>query len=140
MPTGGGPGADDLFSPDDHDDVLNRVVMPVVASLVGPKEMEAAEVGWGPLSPERSRIGQANGWDRDLWVLVAASGQTLEWQLWQRTDTQNRPDDTLGTIAFRFAERLEQWADDCLGHGEDHEACYIIPAKPSPVPGSPTDP
>lgn len=46
--------------------------------------------------------------------------------------TQNRPDDTLGKIAWDFAQRIEQWVDDCLGWGEDHEAHYVIPAKRQP--------
>ncbi|HEX9030543.1 MAG TPA: hypothetical protein VF834_01775 [Streptosporangiaceae bacterium] len=129
MTVGGGPGARDLFNPDDLDDVLNRVVMPVVASLIGPDELESVQVGWGPFSETLAGRGRTVGWDRDLWVLVVAAGRSLEWQLWDRDCTQNRPDDTLGKIAWDFAQRIEQWVDDCLGWGEDHEAHYVIPVK-----------
>jgi hypothetical protein len=132
MPTGGGPGADDLFNPHDLDEVKNRVVMPVVMSLIGPDQLETVEVGWGPLSPDLAEDGKPMGWDRDLWVLVVASGYSLELQLWQPENTQNSPDDTLDEIAFGYALRVEQWVDDCFGWGEDHEARYEIPARPSP--------
>jgi hypothetical protein len=127
---GGGPGAGDLFNPDDHDDVLNRLVLPVVTSLVRPDELKAVQVGWGPFSDRLKEVGLSAGWNRDLWVLVAAAGKTLEWRLWDRDSTQNRPDDTVGKMAWDFAQRLEQWVDDCLGWGEDHEARYVIPAAP----------
>lgn len=132
MSTGGGPGAGDLFNPNDLDDVLNRVVMPVVTSLISADELETVEVGWGPFSRKLSEIGQSIGWDSDLWVRVVASGRTLEWQLWQPANTQNRRGDTLDKIAFDYAQRVEQWVDDCFGWGEDHEAHYVIPARSSP--------
>jgi hypothetical protein len=130
MPTGGGPGAHDAFVPRDLDDVRERVVMPVVHSLVRPDELESVDVGWGWRLPDRYRewdSREPHDYERDLFVLVAAMGKTLEWQIW--IPGQNAPADTLDEVAYNFALRLEQWAEDVLGHPQPQVARYQIPLR-----------
>jgi hypothetical protein len=130
MPTGGGPGARDAFMPRDLDDVRERVVMAVVRSLVGPDELENVDVGRGWRLPDRCRAWesrQPHDYGRNLFVLVAAIGKTLEWQIW--IPGQNTPADTLGEVAYSFALRLEQWAEDVLGHPWPQVADYQIPLR-----------
>jgi hypothetical protein len=63
MPEGGGPGANDSFDPGDLDDLLARVVMPVVNSIIKPGELERVDLGWGRRLPE----GDDEDSDRGYW-------------------------------------------------------------------------
>jgi hypothetical protein len=134
MPMASGPGLDDPFDPGDIDDVRDRIVMPVVTSLIAPVELHRVEVGWGPIlegpagAAWSARLaGGPHGLSNDLWVLVEASGRTLEWQIW--VPGTGTPADTLGQVAFSYALRVEQWTEECLGRGPRQVAEYVIPAR-----------
>lgn len=138
MPAGEGPGAQDRFDPYDLEDVRERIVLPIVNSLITPDELRQVDVGWGPRLPrtvdqllwaQRHLPDQS----KDLWVLVRAAGKTLEWQLWLPTNPQNDPMATLGDIAFDYALRVEQWVEDELGRERGQVARYSIPARMAPA-------
>jgi hypothetical protein len=134
MPSYAGPGTQDLFDPHDLDDVRNRIVMPVITSLIRPEELERVEVGWGPFLQDTVQMTERAAlasWRKDLWVLIAVAGKTLEWQLWQPDSTQNCRDDTVNRIAFAYALGVEQWVQECLGRHGEQVAKYVIPARDS---------
>lgn len=142
MPEGGGPGANDPFDPDDLDDVLARVVMPVVSSIIKPGELQQVDLGWGPRLPEgeeekadRELLSttygiEADNGGNDLYVLVVASGRTFEWPVWKPEFRE--PGETLDSIAFSFADVLEDFVFDCVAPwGELRIARYAIPERRS---------
>ena len=144
MPEGGGPGADDLFDPDDLDDVLARVVTPVVTSIIKPGELESVDLGWGPRLAEgeeeqsdrellRTTYGiEADDGRNDLHVLVVACGRTFEWAIWK--PEFGEPDDTLGSVAFSFADALEDFVFDCVTCWDELRiARYTIPGRRLPA-------
>jgi hypothetical protein len=51
MPDSTGAGGADPFDPWDLDDLRERVVMPVVRSLIHPADLEKVDLGWGPGEP-----------------------------------------------------------------------------------------
>jgi hypothetical protein len=134
MPHGGGPGADDLFDPFDVPDVRERVVLPVVASLIRPADLIFVRVGWGSVPPDdvdpadRALAAEPAARD-DLRVIVRAAGSTLDVPLWQ--PDQDDESDTLGEAAFAFATWLEEWVDASVERGVDHRAEYVIPPRPA---------
>ncbi len=46
-----GPGADDPFDPVDLDDIVARIVLPLVRSVVRPGDLTGVDLGWGPRTP-----------------------------------------------------------------------------------------
>src|SRR5690242_18936902 len=98
-----GPDAGDHFDPFDVTDVRERVVQPVVSSLIRPADVQRIDVGWGP----REALGASSGaspdsrfnsqiifsdtaerrlqlhFEDELWILVRARGHTWQSQHWQ---------------------------------------------------------
>lgn len=148
MPEGGGPGANDPFDPNDLADVLARVVMPVVNSIIKPEEFDRVDLGWGPRLPadaedesDRQLLDAAYGIEtdygpiddsNDLYVLVVAKGNNFEWPIWKPEFSE--PDDTLDSVAFGFADVLEDFVFDCVTRWDDLRiAKYIIPQRKLPA-------
>lgn len=148
MPEGSGPGANDPFDPNDLADVLERVVMPVVSSIIKPDELEHIDLGWGPRLPpddedesDRQLLEAAYGIEtlygpvddsNDLYVLVVAKGNKFEWPIWKPEFAE--PDDTLDSVAFGFADALEDFVFDCVAPwGDLRIAKYTVPERKLPA-------
>jgi hypothetical protein len=124
VPVISGPGADDLFDPWDLDDVRDRVVLPVVRSVLRPDELNGVEVGWGPgISP----------WNPDdpadeLWVLVHTTDES-SWscQIWDPVGGEQT--ETHGEVAYLLADRLEDWVCEGFAWGEQRIAHAVIPTR-----------
>jgi hypothetical protein len=124
MPECAGPGGDDPFDPWDLDDVRERVVLPVVASLIRAPDVRRIDVGWGP------REAMPGFWsDDELWVLVDAAGSTWQSQIWQLELADQRQ--TLAEVAWELADRLEDWVCESVYWGEQAIARFVIPARRS---------
>ena len=150
MPECLGPGRDDPIDPQDLDDVRERVIHPVVSSLVRSPDLTRTDVGWGTREPimgfwsdptppgggaflsqvmfrdagDRPTALQADG---ELWVLVEAAGSTWHSQLWQ-PESSEQPQ-TLGQVAWDLADRLEDWVCEEVYWGEQAIAKFVIPAR-----------
>jgi hypothetical protein len=108
-----GAGGDDPFDPWDLDDVRERVVMPVVSSLIRPADLQKVDVGWGP--------------GDELWVLVRADGATWHSQIWQIELADLM--ETMSDVAWALADRLEDWVCECVYWGEQAQATFVIPER-----------
>jgi hypothetical protein len=156
MPECTGPGSDDRFDPRDLDDIRERVVLPVVSSLIATPDLTRIDVGWGPREPilgfwfdppmdppgpekeafssrmvlrpagEQPTELQA---DEELWVLVAAAGSTWHSQIWQVESAEQRQ--TLSEVAWHLANQLEDWVCERVYWGEQAIARFVIPARRS---------
>jgi hypothetical protein len=120
MATCAGPGAEDAFDPWDLEDIMSRVVQPVLAALFQPHELGEAKVGWG------DRL-EASMTDSDLWVRVEAGGEVWCVPVWW--GDQSALDDTLGEIAWRLADQLEDWISEFVYWGERRLADVVIPSR-----------
>ncbi len=125
MPESSGPGSDDRFDPWDLDDVRERVVEPVVTSLIRPADLTRIDLGWGPREPI-SMLLQA---DDELWVLIEAAGSTWHSAIW-RIETAEQLQ-TLSDVAWNFADQLEDWVCEDVYWGEQAIANVVIPARRS---------
>jgi hypothetical protein len=124
MPECAGPGGDDPFDPWDLDDVRERVVLPVVSSLIRPPDVRRIDVGWGPREP------MPGFWsDDELWVLVDAAGSVWQSQIWQLELADQLQ--SLGEVARELADRLEDWVCEQVYWGEQAIARFVIPARRS---------
>jgi hypothetical protein len=151
MPHCTGPGAEEPFDPHDVDDVRERVVVPVVSSLIRAQDLERIDVGWGPRepvlgfwndpplppsdAPYTSRITFRDAAERptalraddELWVLVRALGATWHSRLWQPETAWAT--ETMGKAAHALADQLEDWVCELVYWGEQALAKVIIPAR-----------
>jgi hypothetical protein len=118
-----GPGSGDPFDPWDLDDVRERVVRPVLGSLIRPPDLERLDVGWGPREP-------GPPWPRsedELWLLVTAAGETWHSSLWQVELAEQL--ETLGQVAWTLADQLEDWVAEAVYWGEHAVADVVIPPR-----------
>ena len=158
MPQCTGPGGGDRFDPWDLDDVRERVILPVVSSLIRAPDLTRIDVGWGPREPilgfwsDPPRRGEfdplTNGafgsWmvlrdaseqptalqaDDELWVLVEAAGSTWQSPIWQVESAEQL--ETLSEVAWDLANRLEDWVCEQVYWGEQAIARFVIPARRS---------
>jgi hypothetical protein len=153
MPECTGPGCGDRFDPWDLDDVRERVVLPVVSSLIRALDVSRIDVGWGPREPilgfwsdppvppvlgdeaftswmvlsETGEQPTALEADGELWVLVEAAGSTWQSQIWQAEAAGHLQ--TLGEVAWELANRLEDWVCEQVYWGEQAVARFVIPAR-----------
>lgn len=129
MPIITGPGGDDLFDPWDIDDVRERVVLPVVRSVLRPNELRGVEVGWGLWT---------SSWDRgapddELWVLVHTTGEaSFGCLIWDPVGGEQT--ETHGEVAYLLADRLEDWVCEDFAWGEQRIAQAVIPGCAEPPP------
>jgi len=153
MPHSTGPGGRDPFDPWDLEDVRERVVMPVISSLIPPADLETVDVGWGPREP-MSGFGESRSTrpilkdgveglyfserdptqqptlpqaDDELWLLVTAAGATWHSQLWQIESAEQL--ETMTDVAWALADRLEDWVCERVYWGEQPLATFIIPER-----------
>jgi hypothetical protein len=126
-----GPGATDPFDPEDLDDLRQRVVLPVVSSLLAADELVSVEVRRGPDEEYRRRWAAHLAPDdlESIWVNVAARDDE-RWAstVWSpQTAWAAR---TLGEVAANLADRLEDWVCETrFGWGQQRVADYLIPAR-----------
>jgi hypothetical protein len=90
---GEAPG--DRFEPNALEDVLHRVVRPVVDDLVGPGDLEQLAVGW---APETTR-------PRVLLVTLVARGAFWSTELWR----EGSPERASADVASGLARELGDW-------------------------------
>jgi hypothetical protein len=90
---GEAPG--ERFEPNALEDVLRRVVRPVVNGLVGPGDLEQLAVGWAP-EPGRPRV---------LLVTLVARGAFWSTELWREGSPAPAPVD----VATGLARELGAW-------------------------------
>jgi len=148
-----GAGGADPFDPWDLDDVRERVVMPVVSSLIRSADLEKVDVGWGPREPmvgfsgflsnrpipedvpgglhvfepdpaQQPTLLQA---DDELRLLVTAAGATWHSQLWQIESAEQM--ETMADVAWDLANRLEDWVCERVYWGEQAIATFVIPER-----------
>lgn len=124
MPQVSGPGSHDPFDPWDVEDVLERVVRPIVASLIRPADVRRVEVGWGPRESAWWPFGRA---EDELWLLVATPGSVWHSQIWQLETADQLA--TLGAVAQRVADAMEDWVCEDVYWGEQAMARVLIPAR-----------
>jgi hypothetical protein len=150
MPDLTGAGSGDDFDPWDLTDVRERVVMPVVTSLIRAPDLERVDLGWGPQEPvwglpsgppvalegmdglyfgehdpsEQPALQLASD---ELWLLIVARDSTWHSQIWQIEMAEQMP--TLGDVAWDLANRLEDWVCERVYWGEQALARIAIPAR-----------
>lgn len=129
MPVISGPGADDLFDPWDLDDVRERVVLPVVRSVLGPDELRGVEVGWGLVTYSWDR-GDPND---ELGVLVRTTGgASFRCQIWDPIGGEQT--ETHGQVACLLADHLEDWVCEDFVWGEQRIVQAVTPPRAEPSP------
>jgi hypothetical protein len=119
----------DRFDPWDLDDVRERVVRPVISSLIKAADVKQLLLGWGPQKAANHwRAGiDVEDWKEQLWLLVRVEDSTWHSQIWMPDMAEQL--DTLAEVAGWLADRLEGWVCECVYWGEQAIARAIIPAR-----------
>lgn len=131
-------GGRDPFDPRDVEDIRQRIVVPVVDSLIRSHELQELDVSLRPSISLTGFFDETEGLvmrdgnmpsessdSMDLWVTVKARGETWNSQIWVNGDEY----ETLGQAAQVFADLLEQWVNEGFARGEGRIARYVIPVR-----------
>lgn len=126
-----GPGALDPCDPEDLDDLRQRVVLPVVNSLLAADELVSVEVRRGPDEDYIRTWSATLATDEleSIWVLVVArDGERWGSTVWSSQTAWTAR--TLGEVAATLADHLEDWVCETgFGWGQQRVADYVIPAR-----------
>jgi hypothetical protein len=122
--------AEELFEPmGDLEVIKQRVVVPVVSSLLKREELLGIDLWRGAPSPEWDFGAAMMGKPGDIWVRVTAITETWVGSLWAAGPV-NRHGEELSHVADQLANRLEDWVcETSFAWGEERRADYDIPGS-----------